>query len=1104
MNLKNYFCSLSIVLLSSFGASLFAQTPTIANISSPLEFCEGDMLSSSVGAAPIVTGTFIAASGTWTIDKVVVPDSYIFSYNDTTRLLYYRVSILAGTFNDDTTYVYSVGKSLKISKSPHITSLSLNPKPCVGDTITAKVTTDEMGISFQWYLDATAISGATTAAIEHELVAADNGTVLSVKLTGANGCVSTFFTPLTTFAGAVTTPPALDIVATDPATFPVVLGLDFDDPVIDYTTTPANGFHFITYNLNGAAHVNGSMENIYIPYLDETFNCRITVLASGEQLPLTLFVANRTIFLDEGGFVLANSVSSFNGATKDNIKLIGADTASNGHPKTVLYPNTNSSSNGSNNYRFIFNAPNTVLQNLIIDGQNGNYYQYFIHMTSVADGLLFKDLRFRNVRSTANNYSLMNLLDGNTRNLSIEKYFINVTIESTVTTGGTSYEVININTTDGLYFRNLDIQTTAGRYAIGVANSNNYTENTGPKNVIFAGTLKIVPRNNQILVLKYSSRHVSFPEEYRYARMRTNWTESNSTVTNSAFFLNNSYDGNTQPQNTYVLFDLKESTFIVNSTFTGNNTSANPAVNYHLNRIQSLYNNANIKAACNLPDPLNIKIAPLHTSSITIPDYGPMITNIIFTNTTGTTIATTDLIQYPDAARTITTNATNRDYVKIHNLDFHTPLSLSLTTVTPIFPSGINRGNFHNCKFTGLETVLASSDMSITANPIIEVTLTEDGQTINGSSSDVTLHVETTDFPVDIYYSINGAAQPMMNLSAATTNLPVPSFSASWPTGDYVYTLDSIFNGSTCSQISGTAKIYVLDCSSVTYEAIDDTIQIELPYGVSSTVVVLDTPTVVKPTGLDITMTSDAPGKTVTLGRGIEKYTWTVANDCNGDVETCTQWVIVNYPPCGINDSYWTLEGGVPTEGTAPNIITAIDYEGYVYQAVRIGVDCWTQENLQSTKYSDGTDIDGTYKYYNEFMYPDSNANADIFGLLYNWEAAVRPSEPTNQGVCPDGWYLPSEAQYAALNSHLVEDLRSTKYWLTPGTNLTGFTALPAGMYDETADAFFYLMGDAFFWAFTNSSTSTALACHLYFQCSTALLTEITKGAGLSVRCIKK
>jgi hypothetical protein len=87
------------------------------------------------------------------------------------------------------------------------------------------------------------------------------------------------------------------------------------------------------------------------------------------------------------------------------------------------------------------------------------------------------------------------------------------------------------------------------------------------------------------------------------------------------------------------------------------------------------------------------------------------------------------------------------------------------------------------------------------------------------------------------------------------------------------------------------------------------------------------------------------------------------------------------------------------------------DINGNNYTTVQIGHQCWLQQNLKATSYSNGDpvlngsgvgDISGlpTPEYY--FAYGDNEANVTDYGRLYTWYVAS-----DSRGICPTGWYLP-------------------------------------------------------------------------------------------------
>ena len=133
------------------------------------------------------------------------------------------------------------------------------------------------------------------------------------------------------------------------------------------------------------------------------------------------------------------------------------------------------------------------------------------------------------------------------------------------------------------------------------------------------------------------------------------------------------------------------------------------------------------------------------------------------------------------------------------------------------------------------------------------------------------------------------------------------------------------------------------------------------------------------------------------------------------------------------------------------------------------------------------------------------------FGRLYTWAAAMGKTDAqcgyghrcgydvrdTVQGVCPDGWHLPSYVEWSALIAATnYTDLRS-KTW--GGTDAYNFSVLPAGRIipsgwslDEEADAFFW----------TSTEEGLNEADHIAFV-DNDVPEYIDKGYYYSVRCIK-
>jgi len=186
-------------------------------------------------------------------------------------------------------------------------------------------------------------------------------------------------------------------------------------------------------------------------------------------------------------------------------------------------------------------------------------------------------------------------------------------------------------------------------------------------------------------------------------------------------------------------------------------------------------------------------------------------------------------------------------------------------------------------------------------------------------------------------------------------------------------------------------------------------------------------------------------------------------------------------------------------------------YEGGPYHITSLAGLCWT-DNMANRNYANGDPIAFARAYHCNTC-TDSIFNASIFGLLYTWYSAVNIPEGANtlpladanghvQGVCPDQFHVPSQAELDLLNLYPLADLKSTNYWIIPGTNATGFNSLPAGRYNSALNRFEDLYTFTGYWTSYAGSNMTALYQFITYYCEGVLTQETVKADGLSVRCI--
>lgn len=103
------------------------------------------------------------------------------------------------------------------------------------------------------------------------------------------------------------------------------------------------------------------------------------------------------------------------------------------------------------------------------------------------------------------------------------------------------------------------------------------------------------------------------------------------------------------------------------------------------------------------------------------------------------------------------------------------------------------------------------------------------------------------------------------------------------------------------------------------------------------------------------------------------------------------------------------------------------DYDGNTYDALRLGRQIWMASNLRTTHYANGQEIQvgDTINDVLPFCHPP-HEDMTTFGYYYNWPAVMNGSKEgsnTNpsgiQGVCPDGWHLPSDAEWVELLTYI-------------------------------------------------------------------------------------
>lgn len=189
--------------------------------------------------------------------------------------------------------------------------------------------------------------------------------------------------------------------------------------------------------------------------------------------------------------------------------------------------------------------------------------------------------------------------------------------------------------------------------------------------------------------------------------------------------------------------------------------------------------------------------------------------------------------------------------------------------------------------------------------------------------------------------------------------------------------------------------------------------------------------------------------------------------------------------------------------------------DGKIYKTVTIGEgdsQTWMAENLNYYDEASMTE-------HNSWCPGNEPAHCDVGGRFYSWAVAIDSTNLTGdetivQGICPDGWHLPSmeEAELLLQNANCMKSfetcrsLKSTTGWTEAnyygnGTDEYGFSVLPIGL-SQRADDLNYEGKFSYFWTSTKHDRSNAKVL-TFSNATIAGVLSRSNTYGASIRCIK-
>ncbi|MDI6832289.1 MAG: FISUMP domain-containing protein [Bacteroidales bacterium] len=414
----------------------------------------------------------------------------------------------------------------------------------------------------------------------------------------------------------------------------------------------------------------------------------------------------------------------------------------------------------------------------------------------------------------------------------------------------------------------------------------------------------------------------------------------------------------------------------------------------------------------------------------------------------------------------------------------------SLNVTVSASPSTICSGSSSTLSASGADSYewsTGATTNSIIVTPSASTTYTVTGTT-SGCSTTATVNVIVNTSP-----SVTVSASPSTICSGSSSTLTATGAdSYEWSTGATTNSITVTPSVSTTYTVTGTTS----GCSATTTANVTVNTSPSVTVSASPSPICSGSPSTLTAAGAtSYQWSTGATTNSITVTPSAST-TYTVTGTASGCSATATVNVTVEsccnpVTPC-------------PTAGP-------VTYNGFTYNTVQIGTQCWMIENIRTTKYRDGTDItDGTSTSIwsnsttsGKWCPNQGTGSAD--GLFYDFYAAS-----STKNICPSGWHVPTQYEFETLQSSAGGSANGNKLkddvtW--NGTNECGWKGKYGGYRAGSGQYYDYQTSGTFCygkWWTKTTTGSYAVDFRLYDNGGIQVNTYGSeKKNGVYIRCIK-
>ena len=234
-------------------------------------------------------------------------------------------------------------------------------------------------------------------------------------------------------------------------------------------------------------------------------------------------------------------------------------------------------------------------------------------------------------------------------------------------------------------------------------------------------------------------------------------------------------------------------------------------------------------------------------------------------------------------------------------------------------------------------------------------------------------------------------------------------------------------------------------------------------------------------------------------GPGVNSTTGVLTPSTTGIGLKTITYSYTNVSLCSASKNKTILVQSTPSF-TCGNNLTDIR-DNMVYPTVQIGSQCWMAANLNY-----GTIVNSPQLQYDncvseKYCYNNLNSNCSSYGGLYRWDELMQYDDtPSNQGLCPPGWHIPTEGEWTTLFNFYSGSAFAGKP--LQDSIITGFRALTSGVF-YLSTSWNFTGFATLFWSSTAWGATKALSHGMNTYNYSVSLYPSSRANSFPVRCLK-